>query len=225
MKCEDGSYRTGSCVADAGYGEATEFRDGLEKRELSYAVGIQSTIGSLDESHRDPRIPKPKRTGRSATAWITVSKGRSGQRGCAESQRMEEVRWREGRKDGWSLASVALGFSLRMDFTMAATARQRNLAAGGVARKENAEPTKYFLCDLPANYTSATIGANHQMPVEDRTRLSATQRRTRAGSLRGTKLERLAPPRHAGHAGPRLSDSETLRSKKNFWVDPAEDAS
>jgi len=30
-------------VADAGYGDVTAFREGLEKRQLYYAVGVQST--------------------------------------------------------------------------------------------------------------------------------------------------------------------------------------
>ena len=32
-------------VADAGYGDATEFRDGLEVRQLSYAVSVSSQLG------------------------------------------------------------------------------------------------------------------------------------------------------------------------------------
>ena len=37
--------RCGVVLADAGYGEGTEFREGLEARQLPYAVGIPSTVG------------------------------------------------------------------------------------------------------------------------------------------------------------------------------------
>ncbi len=36
---------------------------------------------------------------------------------------------------------------------------------------------------------------------------------------------RVAPPRDSRHDGPRFLTLETMRDKKNFWVDPAEDAS
>jgi SRSO17 transposase len=37
--------RCGVALADAGYGEVREFRQGLEARQLLYAVGIPSTLG------------------------------------------------------------------------------------------------------------------------------------------------------------------------------------
>src|ERR1700746_2576392 len=54
-------------VADAGYGDVTGFREGLEKRNLRYAVGVQSTTGIWMEPPQ-PRKLKPKQMGRPPTA-------------------------------------------------------------------------------------------------------------------------------------------------------------
>jgi SRSO17 transposase len=48
-------------LADAGYGEVTEFRDGLETRQLAYAVGIPSRLGVWTHP---PRAHKGKARGR-----------------------------------------------------------------------------------------------------------------------------------------------------------------
>lgn len=45
-------------AADAGYGDCSEFRDGLAERELRYAVAIQSTIRAFA---KPPRFIVPKR--------------------------------------------------------------------------------------------------------------------------------------------------------------------
>src|SRR5262249_39628217 len=54
-------------VADAGYGDVTAFREGLESRELRYAVGVQSNTGVWLEPPR-PRKLKPKQKGRPPSA-------------------------------------------------------------------------------------------------------------------------------------------------------------
>src|SRR5450432_4060584 len=52
-------------VADAGYGDATEFRDALETRQLSYAVGISSQAGVWT---KPPKIYIPEYSGRGQPA-------------------------------------------------------------------------------------------------------------------------------------------------------------
>jgi len=52
-------------VADAGYGDATEFRDGLEVRQLSYAVGVSSQLGVWA---KPPKIHIPQHSGRGQPA-------------------------------------------------------------------------------------------------------------------------------------------------------------
>src|SRR5713226_5292142 len=50
-------------LGDAGYGEATEFRDALEERGLRYAVGIAPNVGAWI---KPPKIKVPEYSGRGA---------------------------------------------------------------------------------------------------------------------------------------------------------------
>lgn len=49
-------------LADAGYGDATEFRSGVEERGLSYVVGV-SGVPTIWRPGVTPVVPGPKRTG------------------------------------------------------------------------------------------------------------------------------------------------------------------
>ena len=53
-------------VADTGYGDVTAFREGLESRNLHYAVGVQSNTGVWEPPR--PRKLKPKQKGRPSSA-------------------------------------------------------------------------------------------------------------------------------------------------------------
>lgn len=48
-------------VADAGYGEATEFREALENRSLRYVTGISGQVGVWA---KPPKIAVPQYSGR-----------------------------------------------------------------------------------------------------------------------------------------------------------------
>ena len=50
-------------LADGGYGECTEFRDELEKRDLRYVVGIAPQVGAWTEP---PKVKVPEYSGRGA---------------------------------------------------------------------------------------------------------------------------------------------------------------
>src|SRR2546428_12981304 len=55
-------------LGDAAYGEPTAFREELEKRELRYALGIQSNVGIWLQPPKNIQ-GKPSVTGRPRTAW------------------------------------------------------------------------------------------------------------------------------------------------------------
>ena len=86
------------------------------------------------------------------------------------------------------------------------------------------EPTKYFLCDLPSTYTLRRlvrlakcrwkIEQDYQQ-LKEELGLDHYEGRSWIGWHHHTTLVMLA------HAFLTL---ETLRSKKNFWLDPAKDA-
>jgi SRSO17 transposase len=91
--------------------------------------------------------------------------------------------------------------------------------------KEATEPTKYFLCDLPADYSLRRlvrvakarwkIEQDYQQ-LKEELGLDHYEGRSWSGWHHHVTLVMLA------HSFLTL---ETLRNKKNFWLDPAEDAS
>jgi len=139
-------------LADAGYGDITEFRRGLEQRHLPYAVAVTSQVRVWTEPpHLIPYVPK--KTGRPTQrpyqygeqTPLTV-------RGVAEIQqeRFRTVAWREGTKG-------ALRSRFRAVRVQSAHGYVEGDAPGPTVwlliewPRQEAAPTKYFLCDLPAD--------------------------------------------------------------------------
>ncbi|MGW0885917.1 IS5 family transposase [Streptomyces sp. NPDC002671] len=87
-------------VADAGYGDATAFRLGLEQRKLAYAVGISSRL-TVHPAHAQPVTPPCQGIGRPPVARypdkpttvkeLVIQAGR---------QAARPVSWREGSRPG-----------------------------------------------------------------------------------------------------------------------------
>jgi len=78
-------------VSDGGYGESTEFRDGLEARRLAYVVGNISYLGSVDEAAQSGYSTTSFGQRRSGHAAYHYGKQRpvSAQEAGGESQRVE----------------------------------------------------------------------------------------------------------------------------------------
>jgi len=113
-------------VADAGYGDVTAFREGLESRKLPYAVGVQSNTGVWLEPPR-PRKLKAKPTGRPPSA-LHYGKQRpvSAKEAALKAQGWKKVRWREGSK-GWLGSRFWAGrVQPSTDFTKAARRAKRS---------------------------------------------------------------------------------------------------
>lgn len=88
-------------VSDGGYGESTEFRDGLEARQLAYVVGISPTLGVWTAPPK-ATVP-PRHPGRGAPATrFDYGKQRplSAQEAAVKSKGWKSIRWRQGSK-GW----------------------------------------------------------------------------------------------------------------------------
>ena len=211
-------------VADAGYGDTTEFRDELEARHLPYVVGISSTTGVWS---KPPQAQVPRYQGRGAPATrYAYGKQRptSAQDAAVQAKGWKRIRWRQGTK-GW-LESRFVAFRVQPS---------HGFVRGQPPHKEvwlliewpesEKEPTKYFLCDLPASYTLRRlvrlakcrwkIEQDYQQ-LKEELGLDHYEGRSWIGWHHHTTLVMLA------HAFLTL---EMLRSKKNFWVDPATDAS
>jgi len=91
-------------VADAGYGTATEFRDGLTARQLLYAVGISedATVWPEGSAPLAPAPPQAHRPGRPAKLLRRTAEHQPvSVRALAvrlSAKHWREVRWREGTK-------------------------------------------------------------------------------------------------------------------------------
>lgn len=210
-------------LADAGYGDATELREGLEQRGLAYAVGVTPQVGVW---LKPPQliVPEAKPIGRPPSA---VRYGRQrpvmAQQAARKAKGWKKVRWREGTK-GW----------LESRFWAARVQTSHRYQDGRAPGKEvwllvewpesEDAPTKYSLCDLPASYTLRRLVRlikcrwkieqdYHQLKEE--LGLDHYEGRHWQGWHHHVTMVMMA------HAFLTL---ETLRAQKNFWVDPAEDA-
>jgi SRSO17 transposase len=213
--------RCGVVLGDAGYGESTEFRQGLETRQLPYALGIPCTLRVWP---KPPRLrPAPGRRRRSTVYHY------GGQRPCAvrevatRARGWKQVHWREGKK-GW----------LESRFHACRVQPAHGFDQGDPPHPEvwlllewprgEPEPTKYFLCDLPKSYplrrlvrtvkSRWKIEQDYQQ-LKEELGLDHYEGRNWTGWHHHVTLVMLA------HAFLTL---EMLRNKKNFWVDPATNA-
>jgi SRSO17 transposase len=209
-------------VADAGYGDATEFRDALENRSLHYVVGISEQVGVWA---KPPKISIPKYSGRGQPP-SRYSYGNQKPTNVKEialkAKGWKNVRWREGSK-GW----------LESRFIAVRVQPSHGYVHGEAPHKEvwllvewpddEKEPTKYFLCDLPETYTLRRlvriakarwkIEQDYQQ-LKEELGLDHYEGRYWAGWHHHVTLVMLAQA---------FLTLETLRNKKNFWVDPATD--
>jgi SRSO17 transposase len=210
-------------LADAGYGDGTEFREELEKRGLAYAVGVTPQVGVW---LKPPKInvPEAEHRGRPPTAVrYGPQHPMMAQEAARQAKGWKKIRWREGSK-GW----------LESRFWAARVQPSHRYQDGRPPGKpvwllvewpeSEQAPTKYCLCDLPAHYTPRRLVRlvkcrwkieqdYHQLKEE--LGLDHYEGRNWRGWHHHVTMVMLA------HAFLTL---ETLRNKKNYWVDPAEDA-
>ena len=210
-------------VADAGYGDTTEFRAELEARHLPYVVGVSATTGVW----RKPPVAKiPRYAGRGAPAThYRYGKQRpvSVRDAVLPEKDWKTIRWRHGTKGWLESRFLALRVQPSHGFVRGRPPHKEVWLLSEWPASEK-EPTKYFLGDLPAQYTLRRlvrlakcrwkIEQDYQQ-LKQELGLDHYEGRSWIGWHHHATLVMLA------HAFLTL---ETLRSKKNFWVDPATDA-
>jgi len=210
-------------VADAGYGDTPEFRDGLEARQLPYMVGVSPNLGVWGKPPK-VKIPEYRGRGAPATRYDYGAQRPSSVRDVAlKAKGWKKVRWREGTKGWLESRFLAVRVQPSHGFVDGQPPHREVWLLGQWPHKEE-EPTKYFLADLPATYSLRRlvrlaksrwkIGQDYQQ-LKEELGLDHYEGRSWAGWHHHVTLVMLA------HAFLTL---ETLRSKKNFWLDPAEDA-
>ena len=204
-------------VADAGYGNVTAFREALEQRNLPYAVGVQSSTGVWLMRRRQP-------AGRPASALPDGPPQPVAVKAAAQQAAgWKQVRWREGSR-GWLESRFWAGRVRAAHGFQEGRAPGKELWLLVEWPEQSSEPSKYFLCDLPATSTLRRlvqvtksrwqIEQNYQQ-LKEELGLDHYEGRSWNGWHHHVTLVMLA------HAFLTL---ETLRNKKNWWLDPAEDA-
>lgn len=139
-------------LADAGYGECSEFRLGLDQRELDYVVQVKGTVSAYPaETRRETpayagtgRPPKPRyRDKRCSAKQLALAAG---------EHALQTISWREGTRDK-PLSSRFLASRVRP-----ANARLLRAAADDELPRAwlvcewphgSDEPVKYWLSNLP----------------------------------------------------------------------------
>ena len=210
-------------VADAGYGNVTAFREALEQRNLPYAVGVQSGTGVWLMPRRRRQL-RPQPAGRPASALPDGPPQPLAVKAAAQQAAgWKKVRWREGSR-GWLESRFWAGRVRAAHGFHAGRAPGKELWLLLEWPEQSSEPSKYFLCDLPATSTLRRlvqvtkarwpIEQNYQQ-LKEELGLDHYEGRSWNGWHHHVTLVMLA------HAFLTL---ETLRNKKNWWLDPAEDA-
>ncbi len=214
--------RAGVVWADAAYGEVTEFRQGLEARECPYGVGVPSSLGVWTKPPQVHKL-KARRRGRPPSVYHYGAQRPPSVREVAERARgWKQVRWREGTKGWLQSRFYACRVQPSHGFNQGQPPHREVWLLVEWPRGEK-EPTKYFLSDLPEHYTLRRLVrvAKSRWKIEqdyqqlkEELGLHHYEGRSWTGWHHHVTLVMLA------HAFLTL---EKLRSKKNFWVDPATD--
>ena len=209
-------------LGDAGYGESTEFREALEQRQLPYVLGVGPQVGVWLQPPKIKKLERQK-MGRPPTVGQYGEQRPVAVKEVAQKAKgWKQIRWREGTK-GW----------LRSRFWATRVQPSHGFHEGRLPHKEvwllvewpesESAPSHYFLADLPEHYTLRRlvrlamsrwkIEQGYQQ-LKEELGLDHYEGRSWQGWHHHVTLVMIA------YAFLAL---ETLRRKKNFWVDPAED--
>ena len=138
-------------LADAGYGDTTEFRRGLEERELSYVVQVKGATSAYPEQVVPERPPYRGQGRPPASRYRERPSSLRELTLAAGAETLSEVAWREGSR-GRKLRSRFLCLRVRpANKELRGAARGGELAVRVLLAEwpEGAqEPTKYWLSNL-----------------------------------------------------------------------------
>ena len=142
-------------LADAGYGDITDFREQVSERGLPFVVGVSSVLVAWPPEAQ-LRLPPPSATGRKPTRLRDDSHPPKSIAKIAEGLRFSTVRWREGSR-GWQASRFAAAW--------VHTAHRHGTGAKpgpGIWLlvewpSEEKAPTRYWLSSLPEGTSLRTL--------------------------------------------------------------------
>jgi SRSO17 transposase len=151
-----GNGLSGVVLADSAYGDATEFRQALEDAQWPYCVGISSALKVVAADADFGKVPPYRGTGRPPSRPEQVRAGAVApsvkEWAMARAKAFRRVSWREGTKG--KLSSRFAAWRVRPAHRLSAGKEPLppcwllvEWPAG------EAEPTKYFFSNLPAQTT------------------------------------------------------------------------
>jgi SRSO17 transposase len=148
-------------TTDAGYGEITAFRSGLDEREVDYVVQVKAGTSAYP-LEVEPELPAWKGRGRPPVPRYRAAPSSLRELALtAGSNAAVEVTWRQGSRGPMSSRFLALRVRpANIDLRRAAANTQTNLAVRWllVEWPEGAdEPTDYWLASLPADIVLAEL--------------------------------------------------------------------
>jgi SRSO17 transposase len=138
---------------DGAYGEATEFRQGLQEREVPYVLDAKAKMSALSESAR-PGFPPRKQRGPAPMARYLAPFSSLRELALSEGpQAAREVCWREGSRGPMRSHFIALRIRpANVKLRRAAQATGGELPVRWLLAQwppGESEPTKYWLSNLP----------------------------------------------------------------------------
>jgi SRSO17 transposase len=199
----------GPVLMDAGYGSGTELRTAITALGLRYVAGIPSNT-TLWPAGSGPLPPKPwsgrgrpsTRTRRDAAHQPVQAKALAL---SLSASAWQTIAWREGAADRLSSRFARLRVrAAHRDAALAVPRAEKWLLIEWP--QDEAEPTKYWLSTLARGHRVRPPGRSCQAALADRARLSGAEAGSWAWSLRGARMARVPPPRHAVHCRLRLPD-------------------
>jgi SRSO17 transposase len=210
----------GVVVCDVAYGKVNEFRQGLLNRKLFYVAEIEAKTIVLDQPSAEKKR-KGRLRGRRATGDPRTLPVKDFALALA-AWKWKTIRWREGSKGHLVSRFSAMRVQPAHGYRSHDSLPSRQWLLAEWPHKEK-EPTKFWFCSLP-----------HQAGLRRLVRLAKIRWQVEQNYQQQKDELGLDHYEGRGYRGWHHHVTmnmvaygflllERLRSKKNFWVDPAED--